>query len=424
MPDRTCSIEGCGRGGKITRGWCNRHYLSWCRHGDPLVASAPKAPKACDLEDCAKKFYAKGLCQMHYMRLRETGRLDRRPLLTDDEKRANRRDQAHRRAERMKSLGVTCSESFCPKLPAASGLCAKHYARRCKWGTTSGHAPLRPLDTVPFTYAAPARCSADTCTDVVHAEGYCRTHYYRRRKHGDTAPRPRRRVAPLPHSAGAGERFWHRVDKAGPVPNERPRLGPCWLWLGGLTSDGYGLFRPKKGQQASAHRFAWSALGLPLIQGLTLDHLCRRRDCVRPSHLEQVTHAENIARSNSICTANGAKTHCKDGHLFDECNTLTPRRGARGCRTCYNVWRRRRRATLRLSRVDQAVAKSYKAAIASDRCRYCGGIGEQNDHYFPVAKGGGGQWLNLTRSCRKCNQTKGAFCGTWFILRNGAARAS
>ena len=31
----TCLIPGCGRT-VIARGWCNRHYLRWKRHGDPL----------------------------------------------------------------------------------------------------------------------------------------------------------------------------------------------------------------------------------------------------------------------------------------------------------------------------------------------------------------------------------------------------
>lgn len=36
MSDQVCSIEGCGRPVQIKkRGWCNRHYLRWRRHGDP-----------------------------------------------------------------------------------------------------------------------------------------------------------------------------------------------------------------------------------------------------------------------------------------------------------------------------------------------------------------------------------------------------
>ena len=31
----TCSIEGCTKVGRITRGWCSMHYQRWKAHGDP-----------------------------------------------------------------------------------------------------------------------------------------------------------------------------------------------------------------------------------------------------------------------------------------------------------------------------------------------------------------------------------------------------
>lgn len=37
--DSTCSIDGCTRRTKA-RGWCNRHWLRWSRHGDPLAGGA------------------------------------------------------------------------------------------------------------------------------------------------------------------------------------------------------------------------------------------------------------------------------------------------------------------------------------------------------------------------------------------------
>lgn len=39
MTRHICSIDGCENGGKLARGWCNRHYLRWRRHGDPLGAA-------------------------------------------------------------------------------------------------------------------------------------------------------------------------------------------------------------------------------------------------------------------------------------------------------------------------------------------------------------------------------------------------
>ena len=35
MNKRTCTIEDCGNK-VVARGWCNRHYLRWSHHGDPL----------------------------------------------------------------------------------------------------------------------------------------------------------------------------------------------------------------------------------------------------------------------------------------------------------------------------------------------------------------------------------------------------
>lgn len=39
MPSKSsiiCSVDGCEDSVRV-RGWCNRHYLRWYRHGDPLA---------------------------------------------------------------------------------------------------------------------------------------------------------------------------------------------------------------------------------------------------------------------------------------------------------------------------------------------------------------------------------------------------
>lgn len=41
MNQRTCSIAGCERAGKITRGWCSTHYRYWLRTGK-LGVAGPK----------------------------------------------------------------------------------------------------------------------------------------------------------------------------------------------------------------------------------------------------------------------------------------------------------------------------------------------------------------------------------------------
>lgn len=47
----------------------------------------------------------------------------------------------------------------------------------------------------------------------------------------------------------------------------------------------------------------------PIPDGLTIDHLCRNRACVNPSHLEPKTNAANIARRRK-CDCGSCK-RCK-----------------------------------------------------------------------------------------------------------------
>jgi hypothetical protein len=34
---KVCSVDGCGRGGKVIKGFCNRHYQRFLKYGDPLL---------------------------------------------------------------------------------------------------------------------------------------------------------------------------------------------------------------------------------------------------------------------------------------------------------------------------------------------------------------------------------------------------
>ncbi len=70
----------------------------------------------------------------------------------------------------------------------------------------------------------------------------------------------------------------------------------CWEWQGTRTPGGYGQFSPETSRHVYAHRYAWEQANGLIPPGLTIDHLCRNRACVRPDHMEVVTRGENTRR--------------------------------------------------------------------------------------------------------------------------------
>jgi hypothetical protein len=132
------------------------------------------------------------------------------------------------------------------------------------------------------------------------------------------------------------KRFWARVLIA----------DGCWEWGGPRSDTGYGKFSISQRLHAKAHRWAWEWMNGPVPDGLSLDHLCRNRGCVNPWHMEPVTHAENVRRGRSG-RFHGDKTHCPQGHAYDEANTYIVKvTGARQCRTCRNSRKYRRNHAL------------------------------------------------------------------------------
>lgn len=132
------------------------------------------------------------------------------------------------------------------------------------------------------------------------------------------------------------ERFWDRTIK--PAIGE-PHIG-CWRWTGARNPDGYGTFYVDRARRSvPAHRFAYEQFVGPIPEGRHIDHLCRHRWCVNPYHMEPVTPAENTLRGESFSALNAQKTHCPQGHPYDEANTYVGASGARYCRTCIHARR-------------------------------------------------------------------------------------
>ena len=180
-------------------------------------------------------------------------------------------------------------------------------------------------------YSQPTGCKVPGCPSPSRSLGFCRPHYYRWHCFGD----------PLHFSGrerGTPEsRFWAKVQRNGATE--------CWDWTGSTLGRGYGSFWPGGAvSRVSAHRFAFELANGPIPEGLQIDHLCRNRRCVNPSHMELVSLAENVRRGNNH---NRDKTHCPQGHLYSPDNIYWTKRGkgykCRACKACHKAYDKRRR---------------------------------------------------------------------------------
>ena len=111
---------------------------------------------------------------------------------------------------------------------------------------------------------------------------------------------------------------------------ERIPFSGCWIWMGGLKTNGYGVSGDR-----IAHRASYEAFKGQIPPGLEIDHLCRVRCCVNPEHLEAVTHQQNIQRGEQA-----QRTHCPKGHPYTTENTYRYN-GKRVCRECTHEWNRK-----------------------------------------------------------------------------------
>jgi hypothetical protein len=136
-------------------------------------------------------------------------------------------------------------------------------------------------------------------------------------------------------SKGAPDAQWAaHVDRNGPIPDARPELGPCWIWGGKLSANGYG-YVSFDNHQVLAHRWAYGRFVGPIPEGLEPDHLCRNPSCVNyERHLELVTHQVNVLRGESPPARFARRSACSKGHEYTPENTFTRPDKSRGCRTC------------------------------------------------------------------------------------------
>lgn len=155
-------------------------------------------------------------------------------------------------------------------------------------------------------------CSIDGCERKHYARGWCNSHYHSYRRYGDPL-----RATPIPVIVPRGlpldQRFlaWLAEDPSG-----------CLLWTGRrnrLSDDRcYGIIAVKKdGKWGNiyAHRYAWERVNGPILEGFEIDHTCHNTLCVLVSHLQMVTHQQNM--ENRKGAQRSSRTGIRGVHLYD-----------------------------------------------------------------------------------------------------------
>ena len=182
----------------------------------------------------------------------------------------------------------------------------------------------------------------DGCDGPSVTRGMCSPHYYSYWKYGDALW--------VENHSTYESKVWENVDKDGPIPEYNPQLGPCWLWTGSVEVAGYGTIE-KNGKKRKAHIVVYEMVKGLIPDDLEPDHLCRVRSCCNPSHLELVTHRENVLRGSGPSAENARKTQCKNGHHLSGDN-LRVRINSNGferrdCLECYRISNRKYKKRVR-----------------------------------------------------------------------------
>lgn len=122
-------------------------------------------------------------------------------------------------------------------------------------------------------------------------------------------------------------------------------LQPQW------TTDGYliaFLSRDGSKRELRVHRLVLEAFVGPCPEGMEGCHNDGDKTNNHVSNLRWDTRSANTHdKVRHGAHPQARKTHCPQGHAYDETNTYWIKRGGRACRTCTNDRKRARRAALR-----------------------------------------------------------------------------
>ena len=255
----------------------------------------------CSVEVCPRVVGTKGYCQAHY-----------------DWSRVNGWEvPVHAIGRFPPKIKLPCSVAACGLIAYGRGYCQQH----ATWSRMNGGAVPAHVIAPKLRPGEKRACSVAACGLIAHGRGYCRQHGRWSRMNGGAVPAYAIRRSPA--LARPQGKVWSLEEiSAHASPYDRGRIwvyakllprgffygeeweveasledrGPCRLWP--VTDrNGYAaIIQTSRGRHSAYRAVAELVHGL-LEEGYEVDHLCERRSCVEPRHLELVPSSENRRRA-------------------------------------------------------------------------------------------------------------------------------
>lgn len=158
--DFKCFI--CGRGGKITKKLCKKHYEDYRKgfidyDGYPTDKEKKRVKSykgiKCKLPSCKNQARVLGFCNLHYSRFKGG--------FVDIEGKSLREQP-------IQNKGRKCKIGDCSRSAVCKGYCSTHYSRK-----------KRGLDLINPCVNKGRNCAASGCPKPARLRGYCDKHHYR-----------------------------------------------------------------------------------------------------------------------------------------------------------------------------------------------------------------------------------------------------